>query len=204
MFEGNDLDILAKRAKEQLKQQAEESTEATPNEPVVDLYAEFREEESNDSVVNSDTYTQKDIELKNKPTEQMELPSLQNEPDDEYDEERQQLFPYDEVLFPDGPTKTQVDSWKKQWTGYDIYAVEVMGQYFVFRTLNRFEYKQLVALQNVDPLQREEIICETVTLWPRKYKWDAMATEKAGIPSTFAQIIMDKSGFTKEYSIQVL
>lgn len=204
MFEGNDLEMLAMRAKEELQQQAGAVEDSTSNQGVEDIYAEFRKEAEQGNDTREDVYSQESIELKNEPVDRFENPSLQNTPGDDYEEGNYQLFPYDEPLFPDGPTKTQVDSWKKQWVGYDIYAVEVVDQYFVFRTLNRFEYKQLVALPNIDPLQREEIICETVTLWPRKYKWDSMATQKAGIPSTFAQIIMDKSGFTKEYSIQVL
>lgn len=185
MIEGTDLEALAKKAKQQLKEQ--------------DTNLNIKNTEVNSDII------QDSVELKNTPTEKSENPTLSNEPSEDYEEEENpKLFSYDEPLFPNGPTKTQIDSWKKQWEGYDIYAVEVMNQYFVFRTINRFEYKQLVALQNVDPLQREEIICETVTLWPRTYKWDVIAIEKAGIPSTFAQIIMDKSGFTKEYSIQVL
>jgi hypothetical protein len=174
MIGNNDLETLAKKAKEQLQEQIGGTSE---------------EQNVNSDMVED--YTQENIELQNKPS-------------GDYEENRPKLFPYDEPLFVGGPTKTQIDSWKKQWTGYDIYAIEVIGQYFIFRTLNRFEYKQLVAEPDLDPLQREEIICETVTLWPRAYKWDKMAIEKAGIPSTYAQIIMDKSGFTKEYSIQVL
>lgn len=206
MIQKNDLDALAKKAKEQLQQQASELTDFNSNNEVKDLYAEFRTETNDDykgNVVNTDNLSE-NIELKNVPTEIEELPSIKNNIPTDYEEERPQLYPYDEPLFPDGPTKIQVDSWKKQWTGYDIYVVEIMEEYFVFRTLNRFEYKQLVAIENIDPLQREEIICETVTLWPHAYKWNTMATEKAGIPSTLAEIIMEKSGFTKEYSIQVI
>lgn len=107
-------------------------------------------------------------------------------------------------IFPGGPNKAMLDSWKKQWEGYGMFITEIADIKFVFRTLNRVEYKQIVALQNIDALQREEIICETVTLWPLQFTWDEMATGKAGIPSTYAEIIMSKSGFTKEYSIQVL
>lgn len=206
MIQKNDLDALAKKAKEQLQQQASELTDFNSSNQVKDLYAEFRTETNDDykgNVVNTDNLSE-NIELKNVPTEIEELPSIKNNIPTDYEEERPQLYPYDEPLFPDGPTKIQVDSWKKQWTGYDIYVVEIMEEYFVFRTLNRFEYKQLIAIENIDPLQREEIICETVTLWPHSYKWNTMATEKAGIPSTLAEIIMEKSGFTKEYSIQVI
>ena len=76
--------------------------------------------------------------------------------------------------------------------------------YFVARNINRYEYKQLVALENVDALQREEIICETAILFPYNVAWNTIATDKAGLPSTLSEIIMTKSGFTKEYMIQVI
>ena len=97
-----------------------------------------------------------------------------------------------------------VDSFKKQWAGYPVLVVNIAERFFVFRTLNRFEYKQIVALQNVDPLQREEIICEQVTLWPQSYNWKDMAADLAGIPSTYSQVIMEKSGFSNDYAVEVI
>lgn len=112
------------------------------------------------------------------------------------------LDSYDDVLFPGGPTKSQIQAWKKEWDGYDIYVTEILNQTFVFRTLNRFEYKQLVSFIDINALQREETICNTVTLWPLEYSFEEMATGKAGIPSTYSEIIMEKSGFTKDFAIQ--
>ena len=112
---------------------------------------------------------------------------------------------YDEELFPGGPTKSQISAWRKEWDGYDIYIVELLEKYtFVFRTLSRFEYKQLVSFVNINGLQREETICNTVILWPLNYDCTTMAAQKAGIPSTLSSIIMEKSGFTKDYVIQEL
>ena len=56
--------------------------------------------------------------------------------------------------------------------------------------------------KKVNALQREESICETVTLWPKNYDYSTMAVSKAGIPSTYSEIIMEKSGFTKDIAIQ--
>ena len=118
-------------------------------------------------------------------------------------EENPKLKQFDEELFPGGPTSTELDLMKKEWEGYDIYIIELLNKYtFIFRTLSRFEYKQLVALQNVDALQREEIICEAAVLWPKQFNATVMAPEKAGIPSTLSEIIMDKSGFTKDFAVQ--
>lgn len=177
MFDYNELDVLANNAKKQLQQQGED----------VNFYEGINDYEDSDS---------KDIDY-----------------DDLYDISRSEyqgeedlpvLNKFDELLFPGGPSKNEIDIWKKDWQGYEIYITEILNQTFIFRTLNRFEYKQLISLTNVDALQREEVICQTVTLWPQEYTWKEMATTLAGIPSTYAEIIMEKSGFTKDYAIQVL
>lgn len=122
--------------------------------------------------------------------------------DSRYDyKEDNQLNKYDEELFEGGPTKLQIDTWKKQFSNYTIFLSEVSGYTFVFRTVNRYEYKQLIAMQNIDGLLREEIICKESVLWPN-IDFEDLANVMAGIPSTLAEIIMEKSGFTKEYHIQ--
>lgn len=203
MFTEEELKIMTEQAKQKLSNGVDE-IEIDEN---TDLYAEFRDE---DDKVET---TKEDIVIKNKPTihdvESEERTRGQRADISYYIEDGEvyanpEILSFDEPLFVGGPTKSQLDSWKKQWEGYDIYVTEIQEQYFIFRTLNRFEYKQIVALPNVDALQREEIICETVTLFPYSYKWDVMAKDKAGLPSTFSQIIMEKSGFTNEYSIEVL
>ncbi len=109
-----------------------------------------------------------------------------------------------EPLFPDGPPIGQVELWKKQYDKEKIFHTQIIDKHFIFRTLNRFEYKQIVALENIDALYREEIICNTCVLWPLHYDFKTMAAEDSGYPSTLAQIIMENSGFTKEYGIEVL
>jgi hypothetical protein len=196
MFSNENLDELAKRAKEQLAKQTE-NAETEEN----DIYAEFRNE-----CVNSDKKEEEiqEIKLESTPKKIVPNPTLSAYPEDGEYEKNPELTPYDEPIFANGPGLSQVEIWKKQWPGYVIMVADVLDEYFVFRTLNRFEYKQLTALPNLDPLQREEIICETCTLWPQSYDFKAMAVGKAGIPSTYAQIIMENSGFTKNYSIQIL
>ena len=193
------MNAMVEQASKRLKEQQSSMTEEKINNSNEDIYAEFRqyeeggegqavyenyEEENN---VDADYYT--NPELTNGIYEDNELP---------------QLSAYDEPLFPGGPGKSQIQTWKKEWAGYDLYVTEVLNDKFVFRTLNRFEYKQLISLDKVDALQREEIICQTVTLWPENYNWESMSTTKAGIPSTYSSIIMEKSGFTKDYAIQVI
>lgn len=198
MFSHEELDAMARRGQEQLKSQGGESN--------IDenLYADLMEEGGVDTQPNQEELTMEDYYNDNEePLSYDDVYSPLKNSQEEY-EEVPSLRSYDEQLFPGGPTKSQIEAWKKEWEGYDVYITEILNQTFIFRTLNRFEYKQLVTLQNVDALQREEIVCQTVTLWPENYTWKEMATTLAGVPSTYAEIVMEKSGFTKDYAIQVI
>lgn len=126
---------------------------------------------------------------------------IQHKPDSE---EKYYIDPNDTPIFENGPGISQVDLWKKQYTKEKIFHTQILDKHFVFRTLNRFEYKQIVAIENIDALYREEIICQTCVLWPFNYDFKKMAVEDSGYPSTLAQIIMENSGFTKEYGIEIL
>ncbi|CZR97751.1 MULTISPECIES: hypothetical protein [unclassified Clostridioides] len=108
----------------------------------------------------------------------------------------------DTPLFKDGPGTIQLQTWKKKWSDYDIYMIDILKKRFIFRTINRFEYKQLLSLQNIDTLEREEIICQTVTLWPENYDWKDKS--KAGLATSYSEVIMEKSGFTKDFVIEVI
>lgn len=190
MFNYDELNALASNAKAQLKQQ-----NGIKEDEEVDLY-----EGLFDDTVNLENNIAIDKE------EEINYNDLYDLSNSDYTEPENnpELRQYDDLLFPGGPSKIDLDTWKKDWDGYDIYITEILNQTFIFRTLNRYEYKQLVTLQNVDALQREEVICQTVTLWPQNYTWKEMATTLAGVPSTYAEIIMEKSGFTKDFAIQVL
>lgn len=110
----------------------------------------------------------------------------------------------DVPIFEGGPLESQINLWKKQYPDSSIIAIKIVNQMFVFRTLERTEYKNLVSIDKIDQLQREEVICETCTLFPSTYTWQEMARQKAGIPSTYATIIMEHSGFTQNYGVQIL
>ena len=191
MFNYDELDALATSAKEQLKEQ-NKSTGIDGN-----IYEDLM-----DGSEVSEIEEISNVELD---SAKIDFDKLYNISKEEFiEEEVPSINQYDELLFPGGPGKLQIDTWKKDWEGYDVYITEILNQTFIFRTINRFEYKQLITLQNIDALQREEVICQTVTLWPENYTWKEMATTLAGVPSTYAEIIMEKSGFTKDYAIQVL
>lgn len=164
-------------------------------QPSTDIYANMRAEMD----MPEEGYTPTSIARSD--------PSGNYGPSIQHDAEPEEGFYVDEdgtPLFEDGPTIAQVELWKKQFSKEKVFHTQIIDRHFVFRTLNRFEYKQIVAINNIDSLYREEIICNTCVLWPMHYDFKTMAEEDSGYPSTLAQIIMENSGFTKEYGIEVL
>ena len=191
MFSSEDLKAIAEQAKQKLNEQQ------TASETITDMYAEFRDDEEEMELLQPENLS---------PTlydDQEEDPIyLQHSPEEE--EEDIQLDPCDLAIFPDGPSRSEVELWKKEWEGHDVLAVNIQNEYFVIRSMNRFEYKKLVALENIDALRREEVICTNCTLFPYEYDFKKLAVARGGIPSTLAQVIMEASGFTQEYQIQML
>ena len=196
-----ELSKIASQAKEKLRTQMEA---VQAKEQPKDLYAEFRDESETFTSQSSFEGSEELEKLRPYPAsgELQPNPTL---PTTEFDtEELDPLAAYDVAIYEGGPNVSQVELWKKEWTNHDVFAVEILGERFVVRTLNRFEYKQLVAMANINALQREEIICETCVFHPFNYDFKTMALSKAGIVSTLSQVIMENSGFTKEYAIQLL
>jgi len=185
----NDLMSAANQKLNVQKKIAARDSESVTGE---DIYAAMKQEMANDE------YGEATIQYR--PDSNYNDISLQysGEPEEDYD------LIDDDPIFEGGPGASQVELWKKQFSNEKIFHTQVLEKHFVFRTMNRFEYKQLVSIQNIDALYREEIICHTCVLWPRNYNFKTMAAEDSGYPSTLAQIIMENSGFTKQYGIEVL
>lgn len=196
-----DYNKLYEDGKSALEQQFPENDDVYIDEE--DGYDEEEIEEiSYEDNEDETTLEESNIEIpKNSPENFEGLPKV----DSDYNEEDEppKVDPYDAPLFPGGPNKSLVETWKRKWEDSNLRVVEIQEQFFVFRTLNRFEYKQITGY-NIDALAREEVICETCTLWPQDYDHKSMALGNAGLPSTFAQIIMEESGFTNKYNISVL
>lgn len=207
--------------KEQLKRMTEEAKQKLSEQDTeqevdgdVDYYADYRDEieeiASENKIEDKDKVEEEHIKLKYQAQEIDQRDKLSYEMTSEEYQSNQEIMEQsiieneDEFIFPGGPTKLDLDGWKNKFKDAVIYITEVCDQMFVFRTLNRFEYKQLVRQPNLDASIREEVICETTVLFPYDYDWSVMAKKEAGIPSTLSQIIMKKSGFTDEYFIERL
>lgn len=184
----NSIQQLMDAANQKLNKQKEVEAREAAGE---DIYASMRAEMGG---VDSPTINYQQID--SVPTDQ-EI-QYQAVAEEDYD------MGNNEPIFDDGPSIAQVNLWKKQFSKEKVFHTKIIDRDFVFRTLNRFEYKQIVAIENIDALYREELICQTCVLWPIAYNFQRMAEEDSGYPSTLAQIIMENSGFTKEYGIEVL
>lgn len=106
-------------------------------------------------------------------------------------------------IFPGGPTEAMLELWKRTYPECIVFAVTVSSQIFIARSITRLEYKKLIGLP-IDQLQREEVICSTCVLYPFNITWEDVNMLRGGIPSTLASVIMENSGFTTDYEIEVL
>lgn len=207
----SDIKDMASKAMEELKNQNKLSEDDN------DIYKQLREEAGEAGTTN---YEQKDeteliqhtpnksnslnnINIKYNSDTDISYEDIEHLPTENDIDPETIINHTPQEIFPGGPTIDVLESWKKQYSDCGIFQITIQDIPFIIRTINRFEYKQIVGLQNLDALQREEIICNTCTLWPI-LDYDAIATEKGGIPSTLAAIIMNKSGFCKDYTIKEL
>lgn len=189
--EKNNYDDLMNAAKQQLEFQ----NKGTINDPEEDIYKEFEDEsEELDEKLNK-----KEIEIDHNAS--IYGPEFTDEPN--YEKEDYYIDPDDTPVFDGGPGISKVQLWKAQFGIDKVYHTVILDRHFIFRTLNRAEFEQIAALQ-VDALTNEEVICKTCVLWPFNYNYDQMGKDNAGIPSRLSQIIMEYSGFTDEYQIEVL
>jgi len=110
----------------------------------------------------------------------------------------------EEILFENGPTVNQIERWKSEYNG-NVFMTEVDdNNVFIWRTINRLEYKGVIKNQNADALFREERICELCVLWPENYDFTKMNKGLAGAPSLIAEQVMDKSGFIPNREVKRL
>jgi hypothetical protein len=195
-----EYDDLMKAAKQKLAFEkngtlgSEEETVETPD----DIYAALREEAEADD--NSNTSSKPEltgtIDYSTKP--EFDYNGVNYDKDDDYF-----IDPSDSPVFEGGPGIAKVQLWKKQYGITKVYHTKILDRHFLFRTLNRAEYEQIASLA-LDSLTNEELICKTCVLWPYNYDYAAMGKDDAGYPGTLAQIIMENSGFTNDYGIEVL
>lgn len=105
-------------------------------------------------------------------------------------------------VFPGGPTHNQVENWKQEFG--DIYMTEFDDETYIWRTLSRLEYKNLMNQGSSSEWEGEELIAQTCVLWPENYGPEEISDGKAGVPSILSDQIMAKSGFAAQSRAQKL
>jgi len=193
----NEYDDLMKAAKQKLEFEKNGTlTDESQQENSDDIYASLKEEVEMDEQDNSKPEITGDIDYSSKPD--FDPYNVDYDKDDGYF-----IDPNDAPIFEGGPGYSKIQLWKKQYGITKVYHTKILDRHFLFRTLNRAEYEQIASL-GVDSLTNEELICKTCTLFPYNYDYAAMGKDDAGYPGTLAQIIMEHSGFTNDYGIEVL
>ena len=70
---------------------------------------------------------------------------------------------------------------------------------FIYRSLGRKEYRTIVSSEAISDCDKEEVICETCTLYPENY--DFSDCEEAGLPTALAKRILEQSLLTDAMSL---
>lgn len=192
-----EYDDLMKAAKQKLDFEQNGTLSESEDQNPDDIYASLRAEaENEDEDAKQKPELTGEIDYDSKPL--IYKDDINYDKDDDYF-----IDPNDAPVFEGGPGLSKVQLWKKQYGITRVYHTKILERHFLFRTLNRAEYEQIASL-SLDSLTNEELICKTCVLWPLNYDYAAMGKDDAGYPGTLAQIIMENSGFTNDYGIEVL
>lgn len=96
-----------------------------------------------------------------------------------------------------GPTRREVEGWKERYGGF-VYFTPFENDVFVWRTLQRPEYREIIRDQTLMALDREEHFTERCVLYPYDFSIEKIKKSRAGIASLLSEMIMDKSGFVAQ------
>jgi hypothetical protein len=99
-----------------------------------------------------------------------------------------------ELLFPGGPALTKIEEWKSLHG--DVYLTEFDEDVYLWRSLRRKEYKDIMKINGADQYYKEERIVDKVMLYPENYNFISMTNGKAGVPTLLSELVMEKSGFS--------
>ena len=74
----------------------------------------------------------------------------------------------------------------------NVFMVEINKQMYIYRSLGRSEYREILEARRFDDITKEEIICTQCLLYPdpETYSWD---DKEAGIPTELMKAILTDS-----------
>ena len=84
----------------------------------------------------------------------------------------------------------------------NIYLFQFEDQVFIYHSIGRKEYTDLIMNQGISDPEKEEIICKMCTLYPKDFDFENC--EEAGLPTNLAKEIIDNSYLSKENRKKVL
>ena len=123
-----EMNAMAEAAKQQLAEQNGAPASSGDMYGGLGLDEEIKEEINNRAPIKEEPHDYQ-MDFSQPADEQAIMKKIEAEPPT--------LDPFDDELFPGGPTKSQINIWKKEWEGYDIYVTEILKETFVFRTFNK-------------------------------------------------------------------
>lgn len=86
-------------------------------------------------------------------------------------------------------TKLYIDFCEKY---HNVFMIEINKQIYIYRSLGRSEYREILEDRRFDDITKEEIICTQCLLYPNPetYSWD---DKEAGIPTELMKAILTDS-----------
>lgn len=87
-------------------------------------------------------------------------------------------------------------NFKEQYRNVFIFQID--SQVFIYRSLGRNEYKKILTDERFTNEMKEELICQTCTLWPNDYDFEDC--DEAGIPTVLMRVIIKNSYLDEDES----
>jgi hypothetical protein len=84
----------------------------------------------------------------------------------------------------------------------NIYLFQFGDQVFIYKSVGRKEFKDIMNNENIGDQEREEYLCSLCTLFPKNF--DFANCEEAGLPTRLAEEIYNNSYLSKENRDKVL
>lgn len=73
----------------------------------------------------------------------------------------------------------------------NVVMTKILDEVFMFRPLSRLEYKEIIENDDLTPVEKEDVICQVCTLYPKDYDFTNCLV--AGIPTKLANEIIKES-----------
>lgn len=194
---------------DEVKMEATEKKHQPLYTPTAEDVAKARGEEA-PTEPHTEPYTMQDVNTMDHqmPSETIIMTPTNPEKEEElYDEPMHQgvdgvWYPESEWTAPiseGGPTRQEVEEWKSKYKR--IYFLPFEEGIYIFRTLKRPEYKEIIRNAELSAMDREELFAERCILFPRDFTIAKANETDAGIVSVLSDAIMEKSGFMAQTGI---